>query len=72
MTKFRRELGMRIFEARDKSAMSQDELAMRVGVSRGMVSRWECGRNGFRVDHLLRLAKALGVSVGWLVGEHTQ
>lgn len=69
MTKFRKELGMRIFEAREKAGATQRELGAAIHRSHHAVSSWEQGRRSVDAETLNRLARALGVSVGWLVGE---
>ncbi len=47
--------------------MTLDELAMRSGVSRGMLIQIEQGRTNPSINTLNRIADALGVSVGRLV-----
>ena len=69
MTKFRRELGMRIYQAREKVGATQRELGAAIHRSHHAISSWEQGRRGVDAETLSRLSRALGVSVGWLVGE---
>lgn len=48
---------------REKSGMSQDQLAAAAGVTKQMVSLWETGKKSVRFDTADRVFKALGVSV---------
>ena len=69
MTKFRKELGMRIFQARNELGWKQATLAKKLGVSPSIVSNYEAGHRGITIDRIQQIATTLGVSVGWLVGE---
>ena len=61
-------MGERIREAREAYKLSQGNLAKRVGVSASAVSQWENGDvRGLKPANLLATARALGVSVYWLV-----
>lgn len=63
-------IGHRIRQARERvdPPLSQASLAREVGVSRVSVSQWEKGEiRNLRHENLLRVAKALGVSVHWLL-----
>jgi transcriptional regulator with XRE-family HTH domain len=57
----------RIREARRALALTQDELARRVGVSRSAVAQWETDRTGQVRANLARVAAVLGVSIGYLI-----
>lgn len=65
-------IGERIKARRIELTLSQKELGKRTKVSRAAVSQWENGdTKGLRPDNLLAAARALGVSVEWLVtGTH--
>jgi len=52
---------------RERAAMTQEQLANAVGVSRGYLSRLEMGRHDPPLSLLRRLAKALKVDVTELV-----
>ena len=54
--------GQLLLGLRQKMNLSQDELADRVGVSRGTISQWE-GQRPVPEAQLQALAQALGVSV---------
>lgn len=60
-------LSLRIRRARRLAAISQTELARRIGVKRSAVTQWEHS-NGTTpsVDHLIRIAIEAGVSFEWV------
>jgi transcriptional regulator with XRE-family HTH domain len=60
---------MRIYEAREKTGLTQRELSERTGFERSRISYWESGTDCIPLEKLIKLAHVLGVSVGWLVGE---
>lgn len=55
-------------EIRSKKALSQDDLAKQLFVSRQTVSRWESGDRSPDLDTLIKLANVLGVSTDELLG----
>ena len=63
--------GAMIKHLREKSGMTQAELAERIGVSSKTVSKWETAKGLPDISLLQPLAQALGVSVIELMnGEH--
>lgn len=59
-----RGLGPRIRALRDYYGWSQQELADRVGVSKGAVSLWENGLvQSMKINHLFRLADVFNVDI---------
>lgn len=62
-------IGARIRSRRAYLKMSQGELAAKIGVSFQQVQKYERGANRVSGSKLVGIASALGVSVGWLVGE---
>lgn len=62
-------LGEKIYQARKKLGMSQETLAMQVGVSRQAVSKWETGEMEPEIAKLRALSEVLGVSADWLLDE---
>jgi putative transcriptional regulator len=58
---------MRLRQLREEKGLTQAELADRVGVSRGYISRLEIGRHDPPLSMVERLAKALRVKVSRLV-----
>lgn len=60
-------LSDRIRRARSLCGMSQSELAARVGVGRGTVTRWEHpAGNAPSTRHLIEIARSTGTQVEWL------
>lgn len=62
-------LGDRLLKARRAAELSQADLAKAIGVHRKSVTRWELGQSEPSASLLIPLARALGVSVAWLIGE---
>lgn len=60
---------MRLRLLRDRQGWSQSELARRSGVSQTYISELEAGKKQPTVPIVRRLAAALGVTVGDLIGE---
>jgi transcriptional regulator with XRE-family HTH domain len=61
-------LGERLRASRESAGLSQQDLAVRAGVSRQLVGAVETGRHLPRVDSALALAEVLGVTVDSLFG----
>jgi transcriptional regulator with XRE-family HTH domain len=59
--------GDRIRELREQQGMTLDQLASRVGTTKGFLSDVENGKRGVGNENLLRLAQALGASVDYLM-----
>lgn len=55
-------LGQMIRDARIKKKISQQELANRIGVTKGAVSQWETGHGAPKRSNAAPLAKELGIS----------
>ena len=62
------ELGERIYNLRKRSALSQEEFADRLGVSRQAVSKWETGQSVPDSEKAAAMAKFFGVSIDYLLG----
>ncbi len=60
-------IGEKIVALRRAAALSQEELAEAVGVSRQAVAKWETGESVPEIDRLVRLATLFAVSVDSLV-----
>ena len=58
---------MRLKSLRARSGLTQEFLAIRLGVTPQAVARWESGRNPVPTKHLRALAHLLGTSVTELV-----
>jgi transcriptional regulator with XRE-family HTH domain len=62
-------LGQRIRQARERKGWSQRELARQAGVRHAIISELETGKKMDTIGVILkRLARALGVSVDFLLG----
>jgi transcriptional regulator with XRE-family HTH domain len=62
-------IGARMRARRRQLGLSQSELAEKLGVSFQQVQKYERGANRVAASTLVTAAEALGVTVGWLVGE---
>ena len=62
-------IGERLKEIRKKLGITQGELASLIGVSETTVWNWENGKREPRSTEINKLAKVLGVSVSYLLGE---
>lgn len=61
-------LGKRIADGRRRSGLTQNALALRVGVTAQAVSKWETGRSCPDIAILDEIADALGISLFELLG----
>lgn len=52
---------------RKQQGWSQEELAMKLGVSRQSVSKWESGASIPELDKILQLGELFGVSTDFLL-----
>lgn len=59
----------RLIELREKSELTQDQLAEKVGVSQSMVARIESGDREPRKKVKIELARLFNVTVEWLFYE---
>lgn len=60
-------VGGRIQAARIAKGLTQDQLAKKIGVSKGAISQWEANTiANLKAPHLMRLADTLEVSARWL------
>jgi transcriptional regulator with XRE-family HTH domain len=64
-----RAIGARIRDARIKKGLTQADLAAAIGVSRAHLTNVEGGNGGLALDKLSILAKEIGATVAWLIGE---
>jgi transcriptional regulator with XRE-family HTH domain len=62
-----RKVAARIKKLREERDMTQEDLAVKAGVSRGYLARVETGRHEPTLSTLEKLAKALKVKVGKLL-----
>jgi transcriptional regulator with XRE-family HTH domain len=60
--------GDRIALLREKFGLTQEELALKIGISRAALSHYEKNRREPDIDILSRMAKFFGVSTDYLIG----
>ena len=65
-------VGQRISEFRKEKNMTQMELADRMNISFQAVSNWERGISMPDISKLPELAEMFGVTIGELLGEHSE
>ncbi len=62
-------LSEKILRHRKQLGLSQEELAVRLGVTRQAVSKWELGTSVPELDTLLALARTFGVTTDYLLSD---
>lgn len=63
--------GERIKEARKKAGMTQKELAEKLGIPYQGVGQWENGLRNPKIETLIKIANALGVTAAYLDGSNS-
>lgn len=54
---------------REKSGMTQQQAAIKFGVDRTTITKWETGKSLPRAELLPKIAKVYGCEIGQLLGE---
>ena len=67
----RKRFGERVRWMRNGAKLKQSELAEKIGVTKAAIAAYEEGRSEPNLRNVIALARALGVRVGWLLGEET-
>ena len=62
------DLNERIHDLRERSGMTQTELAMRIGVTRSCVNSWEMGVSKPSLDNLKTLGRIFHTTTDYLLG----
>ena len=62
-TSIKIEIGRIISEVRREKKLSQEDLAEKMNVSQGLVSRWESGRCNFTINSLAAICEALDLNL---------
>ena len=62
-------LGDKIINLRKKSAMTQEELATKLNVSRQTISKWELSQSTPELNHISRLSEIFDVTTDYLIKE---
>jgi len=65
----RRELSEALVSRRLELGLSQTQVAARMGTSQSAVARLEAGEGDVRLSTLERYAEAVGLEIGWRLGE---
>ncbi|WP_138160608.1 helix-turn-helix domain-containing protein [Peptoniphilus catoniae] len=65
-------LGEKILKNRKENNWSQEELAMKLNVSRQSISKWEGGTSIPDLDRIIALAKVFGVSTDYLLKDELE
>ena len=60
---------MDIREARKRAGLTQVQLSEATGIDQASISRMENGKQGITLEYLKRIAQALGVEIGDLLGD---
>lgn len=61
------ETAKKLFEYRKANGYSQEELALKIGVSRQAISKWERGESSPDTDNLIALARLYGITIDELL-----
>ncbi len=61
------EIGKRIFEARDRKGLTQEQLAKKISLKRTSITNIEKGRQQLLVHMLIKIALELEVDIGSLI-----
>lgn len=69
MAKIATKTGERVAKIRKAAGLTQAELGERSNLSQRLISNIECGQREGTIDTLIKIAKALGVTVTELTGE---
>lgn len=68
----RKAFGDRVREARHGRTISQEELALRVGLDRSYIGQVERGERNISLENIYKIAEGLGVPPGSLISELNQ
>jgi DNA-binding XRE family transcriptional regulator len=64
----KRNVSWAITQRREELGMSQEDLALTLGVDSSTVSTWECGRYLPRLETAVLISAVLNIPIGELVG----
>lgn len=64
--------GEKVKQARQSAGLSQEELAVKISVSRSAVAKWETDKGMPDIQNLKNIAWALGVSIDYLLDDGTR
>ena len=55
---------------RRNNGITQEEMAEKIHISQSSVSRIETGSRAAKLEHILSMAEALGIQIGWKLPDH--
>lgn len=64
--------GEKLRQARKNASMSQEELAVKMNVSRSAIAKWETDKGMPDVQNLKAIANVLNISIDYLLDEETK
>ncbi|MGN1410248.1 MAG: helix-turn-helix domain-containing protein [Eubacteriales bacterium] len=59
---------MNFKENREKTNITQEQLASQLGIDRSTVAKWESGQSKPRADMLIKLSRIFGCTIDELLG----
>ena len=62
----------KLINLRKKAGMSQEDLALKLGVSRQSVSKWEGAQSIPDISKIIELSQIFGVSTDYLLGRENK
>ena len=62
-------LGERLKICRSRADLTQEQLAQRIGVTRGAVAMWEASTTAPKITNIIKIAEITNSSLGWLMNE---
>lgn len=64
---FNAQIGLIIRHCRTGCGLSQTALGRKIGITFQQIQKYESGKNGFNVERLFQMARAMEVSPGWII-----
>lgn len=61
------ELNVKLVQLRDKSNLTQEELAEKLGVSRAAIAKWESGGGIPSIPNIIAISELFDVSIDYLL-----
>jgi transcriptional regulator with XRE-family HTH domain len=63
------DIGRKIQQAREEAGLTQDELALRLGITQAALSNYELGKRRLHLANLDKIAKELSKPIGYFIAE---
>lgn len=61
------EFNVKLVQLRDKSNLTQEELAEKLGVSRAAIAKWESGGGIPNIQNIIAISELFDVSIDYLL-----